>query len=238
MLTANQLCEQLGITTERLKRWVNEGLPYITNGRGKPRTFDGEAVAVWLVSNGKAKPAAPEKPAEMPSQVCTTRHAAAQALGVNARTLANWLTDPTFPGKAGSPGRQDGYFPLVEIEAWRQERFGVESKNGEGGELTALRARKLQLEIDQMHVSFEKECGTILDAHDVAAWLERHISTAKTILDSMPDKIEAKLPQGITPKIRAKIRAAIEQTIAEACESIAAASMEEDEAEETEDKKA
>lgn len=227
MLTSQQLCKKLGITKKRLDRWRREGLPSaMRKGR---RLFDPLAVAKWIEQHGKGKrenqgqgvfeKAAGEAGART---VATTKNEAAQALGVSLRTLGDWLNDASFPGKAGSPGRQDGYFPLAEISAWRVAKLGGDGRSrSDASELSELRARKLGLEIDQLQVEYEKACGSILDAEELAAFLERHIAVVKTVLEQLTDKVETRLPTSLHAKVRAKIRKAVDDTVTEACNTIA-----------------
>lgn len=220
MLTAPQLQKKLGITKKRLDRWRKEGLP--SELQGRKRLFDPAAVAAWIEQSGKGKRESQDAGEAGAGTIATTRSEASQALGVSLRTLAEWLTDPTFPGKPGSPGRQDGYFPLAEITAWRQAKLGGDGRSkSDAGELAELRARKLKLEIDQLQVEYEKLCGTILDAEETAAFLERHIAVVKTVLEQLADKVETRLPASVPAKVRAKVRKAVDDTVTEACNAIA-----------------
>lgn len=217
MLTAQQLCTRLGIAKKRLDRWLRQGLP--CTKKGKQRKFDPAAVAEWIKEKGKSKAEQAKPQADV---IATTREEAARALNVSVRTFADWMKETGFPGKPGSPGRQDGYFPLAEISEWRKARFGGDGRSGEsGGKLAELRERKLQLEIDQLQIEFEKACGTILDAEDMAGFLERHVGVAKTVLEQLADKIDTRLPAKLEPKTRAIIRAAVEETVTEAFNAVA-----------------
>lgn len=227
MLTALQLQKKLGITKRRLDRWRKEGLP--SRMKNRKRMFDPLVVAAWIEQNGKGKRETPAQEAfENPSGECgsrtvaTTRNEAAQALGVSLRTLAEWLNDPSFPGKPGSPGRQDGCFPLAEITAWRQAKFGGDgrSKGGDAGQLAEKRARRLDLQNDLLQVEVEKSLGSILDAEEMAGFLERHIGVAKTILEQLPDKVDTRLPAKLDAKVRAVIRAAVDETVTEAFNAV------------------
>lgn len=225
MLTAQQLLKKLGITKKRLDRWRREGLPSVLEGR--KRMFDPAAVAEWIQQSGKGKREHDETKGGAAPAIATTRDEAAHALGVSVRTLADWLTDPTFPGKPGSPGRQDGYFPLDQIAAWRQAKLGGDGRSrSDAGEMNELRARKLKLEIDQLQVEYEKACGTILDAEEMAAFLERHVAVVKTVLEQLADKVETRLPASVPAAVRKKIRKAVEDTVTETCNAIAEAKHE------------
>lgn len=217
MLDTQQLLDKLGITKKRLDRWLRQGMPCEKKGRQK--YFDPATVAEWIQKQGKATSSPAKPPADA---IATTKAEAAQALNVSLRTFGDWLKDPTFPGKPGSPGRQDGYFPLGEIASWRQARFGGDGRGqAEGGKLAELRERRLQLEIDERQVTVEKMLGSILDAQDMSSFLERHINVAKTALDQLADKIETRLPSSLDQKIRAKVRKTVEEVVTEACNAIA-----------------
>lgn len=228
MLTAPQLQKKLGITKRRLERWRKEGLP--SRMKNRKRMFDPVVVAAWIEQNGKGRretaglPVFEKGAGECGSRtVATTRNEAAQALGVSLRTLAEWLNDPSFPGKPGSPGRQDGYFPLAEITAWRQTKFGGDgrSKGGDAGQLAEKRARRLDLQNDLLQVEVEKSLGSILDAEEMAGFLERHVGVAKTILEQLADKVDTRLPAKLDTKTRAVIRAAVDETVTEAFNAVA-----------------
>lgn len=224
MLTSTQLRDKLKISQARLTRWLKQGLPSVIEGRQKK--FDPAAVATWIREQGKAKQEAAAAP--MPSHIATTREEAARALNVSVRTLADWLKDPTFPGRPGSPGRQDGFFPLAEIAAWKQSRFGGDGRSqADAGELAAKRARKLDLQNDLLQVEVEKSLGSILDAEEMASFLERHIGVAKTILEQLADKVDTRLPAKLDAKTRAVIRAAVDETVTESFNAVSE-SMRED----------
>lgn len=214
-LTAKELCARIGIKPRELEQWIREGLPH--EGRGRKRRFDAAAVAAWLRQTGRAKPAA----AEVPSQVVTTRAEAARILGVSLRTLAEWMTAPTFPGTAGSPGRQDGYFPIAEIRAWRAAAIAPTGGTPSDAEMLLARRLKVQIDNDRAQVALEKELKTIADAGEVAQFIQRQIATAKALLGEMPDKVESRIPAKLDAKTRQVIRKAIEEVLAETLNALA-----------------
>lgn len=216
-LTAKELCAKLGIDARRLGQFVKDGLPCA--GRGRKRTFVPAAVAAWLQTTGRAQPA------PVPSQVVTTRGEAALLLDVNLRTLATWLNDPSFPGKAGSPGRQDGYFPISEIRAWRSAMHGGDHRSDAAAteQIAAARLRRLQLEAERDHFELERDIGSILDFEATARLQERAIAIAQTQLDQIVERAIARLPAKTPRRIRRIVRQAIQQGVTSACDALAEA---------------
>ncbi len=219
MLDTKQLCDRLAITSRELSAWLREGLP--SEGRGKKRQFDPAAVAAWLRQTGRAQVEA--QPSAMPAVVVTTRDEAARLLGVNLRTLATWLTEPSFPGKAGSPGRQDGYFPIDQIQLWWQARCGADhrTKAGSSEEVAKAKLRRLLIEADLQQIELERATRSLLDADDVARLAERMIATAKTRLDQVADQVNARLPAKFPRQLRRMVRRTLLKAIAEACDDVA-----------------
>lgn len=225
LLTRQQLLAELAIDAKRLAQWLKAGLP--CQGKGKSQRFDAEKVLTWLLDKGFAQK---DSAAGIPSgPICTTRAEAARALGVDIRTLAEWLNDPSFPGKAGSPGRSDGNFPIGEIQTWRAAKFA----NATGGneELTKLRVEQLQTKVEREKLELSRELGTIIDAEDVRNLIEASINTAKSILDQLPEQILANLPGKLPKELKRQIRDLCTRKVHEAYEALEGMSTDEDEEE-------
>lgn len=217
LLTADELRTKLDLTPRRLTRLLKRGLP--CRGKGKKRRFDSHAVAGWLQSQGLARPA---EGSPLPDQVATTIAETARDLGVAPRTVAQWLTDPTFPGKAGGPGRRDGYFPLGKIREWQAMTHAAHGRAAvTDAEMLAARRLKIQIDNDRAQIALEKELGSIADGDEVARFLQRQIATAKALLDETADKVDSRLPGKIPPPVRLRIRQAIDEVIAETLNSLA-----------------
>lgn len=214
-LTAKELCAKLAIDGKQLAAFVREGLP--CKGRGKKRRFDPAAVAAWLQKSGKLQSPA----AAVPGQVVTTRAEAARVLGVSLRTLAEWMTSPTFPGTAGHSGRQDGYFPIDEIRAWRSATLGSSGGSPADAELLEARRLKLRIDNDRAQIALEKELKSLGDTEAMARFAQRQIATAKALLGEMADKVESRLPAKVERPLRQVIRKAIEEVLAETLNAIA-----------------
>ncbi len=208
MITGTELRDRLGVSQRELSKWIKAGLPHEAVGRG--RRFDPHEVAAWLLATGRAAPVG-----QAADPIALTRADAAEALGVSSRTIAEWLKDPSFPGRAGTPGRRDGFFPLASIETWRREnKEGDASAPRPADELAAVRAQKERLLFAQMQ-------GQLIELAEVENFLSRQIATARTILDALPDQLVNLLPEETDDDTRAKVTKAIERRLAEAYRAIA-----------------
>lgn len=205
MLSKTKLRQTLGVPARRLDKWIAAGLPHRKDGRRLQ--FDAAAVALWLACHEQANLARRVAPGEC----AATREEAAELLGVAARTLAGWLTRDDFPGVAGPPGKREGYFPIDQIAAWREETFGRPADE-EG----PSPHRRYQLALARSaELALEKELGHLVDAEEVARFSERVVSSAKSILEPLPDQIAAALPA----KTRRQTKAAVRERAAEIVEA-------------------
>jgi phage terminase Nu1 subunit (DNA packaging protein) len=212
MLSAHELRQKLGVTTRRFTRLLKQGLP--CKGKGRKRRFDPHEVAAWLRERGLAR--STSAPAELPDQVVTTRDEAARLMQVSTRVFATWLTDPTFPGKAGTPGRRDGYFPIGAIRAWHLQTHGGDRRSGQtDAELAATRRLKSQIECDQAQVELEKELGTIGDTAKMEAFCRRVVAAVKSQLDELADRVNARLPAKFPAEVRKINRKVINESVAD-----------------------
>jgi phage terminase Nu1 subunit (DNA packaging protein) len=204
VIGSSELLEKLDASPKALQGWIKEGLPH--TGKGKSRRFDPDQVIQWLLANGKIV---------QKQRVAVTLAEAAQEIGVNKRTFAEWCKDPSFPGRPGTPGRRDGYFPLGDIEKWRAERFSDGSAMGTD-DLSHLRASLLQVKLNREELEFLRESGAIIDAEAVEELLTSTIATAKSVLSQLADRIDSNLPNSLPPATKADIRAVVERQIQEA----------------------
>ena len=217
MLSAAALRKKLGLTPAKLAGLVKQGLP--CKGKGSKRQFDPAKVAAWLRERGLARQVAVPPGAE---QFVTTIAEAAQLLEVAPRTFAGWLTDPTFPGKAGTPGRRDGYFPIAAIRAWHLATHGVSAKSAASDEVAAAAKRmRAQIQNDREQVALEKDLGTIGDTEEMAAFCRRVAANAKALLDELADRVNARLPAKYPAAIRAINRKVINESVADILHTIA-----------------
>lgn len=202
-MNAAELREALNCSEAQLRRWIKEGLPY--KKEKNRRVFDAALVADWLTAAGYAE----SGPSET---VVHTRQEAAQRLKVSLRTFAHWCTYDDFPGKPGTPGRRDGHFPIERIEQWRVERLGSSGSARE--QLEQVRLANAQLDLRQ-------RLGQLIDAEDVRRFQTRAISTARAVLDCLPDKLTGRLPRTMKRKDKIKFREEIERDLADAYDALA-----------------
>lgn len=222
MLSAAQLKKKLGLSATRLARLIKQGLP--CKGKGAKRKFNPMAVAAWLKQHGHAIEIQNSefRIQNAADQVARTIAEAALLLDVAPRTLAQWQTDATFPGQAGTPGRRDGYYPIAAIRTWHLATHGAQSRHGASdAELAAVKRLKAQIECDRDQVDLERELGTIHDTAAEERLIRRQIATAKALLEEMADKVQSRLPSKVPPAVRQRIRQAIEEVLAETLNAIA-----------------
>lgn len=198
MITFTELREQLGISQRALSKFVADGLPHQVEGRRK--LFDEDAVAQWLVDMNLAtldedEPSPP---------VARTRKECAEHFGVHLRTVADWLEEESFPGRAGTRGRRDGYFPLDEIAEWIRQRDALRS-GGPQIDLPDLRNELLAIRIERERRRNQEEEGSLAPIADMVELVQRLTNAAKRILESVPDEAAKELPADMSDKVKAAI---------------------------------
>lgn len=211
MLTTAALKRALGASPADWSAWKKAGLPVVREGRRQ--MFDPAAVAEWFVDRGEISLALKIYPGE----VAQTRDDAARALEVSTRTLADWLTLPTFPGRAGSPGKRDGWFPIDAIRQWRDR-----SANPNGGaEKSPWRDVYWEAKAKGEQLDLEERMQRLVDAEEVQRFLLRVVNSAKAILDPLPDKVLASLPADTKRKTKVSVRKKVERDLHQAYEALA-----------------
>jgi len=202
MLGFDELAKALGVSRRQITAWIKEGLPHSVQGRRK--MFAPAEVAQWLRQKGYAETEEEAKP----ETIASTKEEAARLLGVSTRTLSDWQKQPGFPGEPGRPGRRVAYYPIERIQQWRETNVDDEGDSTVRQEIERLKLLEKQIEL-------EKLVGTIVDAEEVDRFLQRVVATAKSMLDSLPDKVVAVLPAKTTETTRRAVRAAVESDLRE-----------------------
>lgn len=211
MLTTSELKRLLGATPRQWAAWKMAGLPSRRDGR---RTaFDPAEVSEWFLDRGEPQLALKVYPGE----VAQTRGDAARSLEVSTRTIAEWLNTPGFPGRAGSPGKQDGWFPIDAIRQWRDQS----ANPNVGAEKSPWRDVYWEAKAKQEVLDLEERMGRLVDAEEVQRFLLRVVNSAKAVLDPMPDKVLASLPAGTKRKTKISIRKKVERDLHQAYEALA-----------------
>lgn len=204
MTSAKELGEELDTDLKVIRRWVKEGLP---TKKKRPLTFDHDEAISWLEANKKIAAVEVER-------ILVTRDDVAKHFNVNVRTVGHWLKEPDFPGRAGSPGMRDGYFPVDQIQEWRSER-GPDYEDSELNQKIKLeKYRKIKLEND-------KEAGRLVERHVVEEWIAESMAILKQVLRQTQNELVGVLPSTLTKKQRTQCRKQIEASINKAQQSLA-----------------
>ena len=133
--------------------------------------------------------------------IAKTRAEAAKILGVRVGAISDWMTDPTFPGKAGDRGRENGYFPIEEIQAWRSAHRRPLPTAVPDGSLSRLRQRKLAADTRLREVKLRTITGDLVAASDARAVIVDAVNAARSQLEAWPSKI-AEQVSASRPKLR------------------------------------
>ena len=215
-LSGKELAERLGVSPSKIRRWVKSGMPSRKDGRR--RVYDPAKVRDWLVANGLAQDAASE-PAE---RIYRTRTECAKAFGVNLRTVAQWMTEPGFPGQAGTPGQRDGCFPHAAIEAWLEAKRANQPVNQySGAAADPTRQELARIKLEQERLKLNEKQGRFVDVDEVTRELMRLSAIARQTLRNLPDMLVSVLPPDIDPRIRADFKARASSIVDHACQTIA-----------------
>lgn len=138
--------------------------------------------------------------------------------------MAAWAKEPGFPGRKGNGrGGSNGHYDLEAIRAWRDTAYSRPTNDGGGRKATEaaaastaqtldgpeIRRRRDAADIKEreskaaiLELEYLTKAGRILDREDVERSIARTIETAKAILEELPDRIEAGLPQECDTTIR------------------------------------
>ena len=146
---------------------------------------------------------------------------------MHTRTVNEWLTDPSFPGRAGTRGKQDGHFPIDAIAEWlrlrernEDEADGEESEGGQlNAEIKREKLRKLKLANDETE-------GRLIDADSVRRLFARSHALANQMLYQLVAAVPACLPTGAGAAAKQEVRRAVQRALDEVSGQLAAALQE------------
>jgi len=226
ILSFTKLRSHLGINAAQLQSLVKKGLPW--EGKSRKKRFNLEAVNTWLVEHGYA-----EQIGTTPTGfVCRTYAELARALGMRGkdpvRIIQRWATEPGWPGRPASPGKQDGFLPVSEIQAWLATR-----QPATGGIEGDDEIRELKREIARLDLEAKKQealvvAGKMADVDEVARICLQHIAAAKAILEPLPERVVQLLPVSMSADARRQVYNEVQTLLDSAYEEIAD-TIEEDE---------
>lgn len=163
---------------------------------------------------------------------CTTMAEAAVALGVTTATLDKWMADPTFPGKRGARGRAAASFPIAQIRKWREEKFGTSRASGDAG--SESRQRKAAAEAALKELEFERQAGGLIDRGQAESIYSATVSTARSLLEELPQVIAASLPAS-RPKLRRKVESLARRHVLRVLDALAGDLAKGEESDDSED---
>ncbi len=130
----------------------------------------------------------------------------ARFFGVHSQTPREWRS-------AGMPGKKNEW-DLAAILRWRDDRAVAKE------ELTP-HARKALADAKIQELRYAKLEGSLVDVEAVRRLLVEHITTARALLDCIPEQVLGSLPASLGGDRLQTIRTAVRQTIDGACATLA-----------------
>lgn len=209
-----EIRDRLSTDSRTLRRLMRAGLPH-RRLEGAPM-FDWSEVARWLIATGRAVATTPAGPSNGGSRVATTVAEVARHFRVAVRTVHFWLKEDGFPGKAGSPGRQDGHFPLEEIQAWLGTRGGEHNE-----EIAHLRLRRMTARTEREELKLAKTQASLAPRDEILAAIRNMNNQTAPLLDRLVDSLMKDAPPKLPAAARKKLRQLFASRISEAKQMLA-----------------
>ncbi len=152
----------------------------------------------------------------MSDRIIPTRKAAAKALGVTERTLADWVKEASFPTSAvgkDSRGRNRDW-NITAIDRWRNEDERRGSKEDDKSSkltqaLKATRLRRERVRADREEREEQERRGNILSRDELAV-------TLKELITRTRNRLQNELPREISkafPRLRKRVFEICELTV-------------------------
>ncbi|MHC4403115.1 MAG: hypothetical protein ACYTG0_25925 [Planctomycetota bacterium] len=143
-------------------------------------------------------------------QIVRTRREVSRHFRVSERTVSTWIGRgmPGHPSNRGVPGR----FDLKVIARWlKTQNLGPRAKRRTNGDsqhsrLDRLRADRIELEIG-------RERGDLVPLTPILNALQRYVGEAKSILESLRDRICAEVGDLLDDERRERLRAIVAEEV-------------------------
>lgn len=209
-VTIDNLAELVDVERAVVQAWIDAGLP-CAEVSGEV-VFDADEAVGWLITNGIASD--PDEP------VCRTNQELAQMLGKSIKTIGVWTRMPGFPGRTATPGLQNGWLPVWQIQDWVAENVGSSSTHDE--QLAHAKADLLVVKCEERAFRLEQMRATLIEKTSVDQFFEKVVARSAIVLADLPDKVDAILPEIVGSDARhsiyqdmATVRSDVGQLLAE-----------------------
>ena len=227
-MDSTQLCTKCKIDKKTLEAWCAQGLPR-QKLRGK-WVYEEREVARWIRQQARQQRAGPEPPDNKTEPTAATVHQCLRMMRekgfvISERIFRSRMTEPDFPGKPGTAGKQDGDFPVDRIIAWLGG--GRSAGDSKTNSIEGPRARLLEARARKEEIELAKLERQIVERDRAEATIARVMAVLKTACDAIPDLVVSSLPEEIKPRARADV----EENLRKAFEVIADVIAEDEEEE-------
>lgn len=145
--------------------------------------------------------------------ICANQTEIATVMNVNPRTIKDWCSQ-------GFPTRSDDRYYIPLCVQWREQHLVkqyAKSNSTNGSDLDDLKAKKLEVEIEQKKLELMKEAGALVDRDLAIGTFAAVSSEIRTKIEKLPDETV----RGLKPEIRATVLAEIKDRVAVLLRSVA-----------------
>ena len=193
----------------------------------KPPAKNGKPPASSTEDTEPNSPVIPDDPPPITEPgdglILRTRAECAKYFDVHVRTVATWLTDPTFPGKSGDKGAQNGYFPALKIFMWLQRQSRQRTV-----EANPTRQKLDEIKLAAAEHKLRQERGEVISLDDAIALVSRAQSIAINRLMALPDMLVELLPPDMDQRLKDDYYERASNECKQAAQSVGRALMEDD----------
>lgn len=149
--------------------------------------------------------------------ILKTKAECARHFGVSTKTVGEWLTESSFPGRSGTRGKRCGHFPVDDIAKWRKGRAHRNSIGDPelNSQIQRQKLRKIRMENDAA-------AGLMIELDTVERIVSRSIAMTKQVLYQLVFELPAALPSATPAAIKEEVSAMVRQKLDTACGYLAA----------------